>query len=327
MNATRFMEAASAVSPTLDPLSIDSLQLNITRLCNQACAHCHVEASPRREEMMSDAVLEAAVGVVEQHPEIGTVDITGGAPELHPRFIELLQRLALNGARLIVRHNLTVTLDPHPVTGESLGYLPGLFAQHGVEVVSSLPYHRARQADHQRGDGVFEKSIESLRLLNGKGYGVAGSGLVLNLVANPSGAYLPPSQCSIEADFRRELKDEHGVEFTNLFALANMPVGRFAATLDALGMADEYLDRLAQAFNPTAAQGVMCRSTISVGIDGTLFDCDFNQMLGLAIGGDSPVTVFGFDEGVLLAREIRFANHCLGCTAGSGSSCGGATAG
>lgn len=320
------MEAASTVGPALDPLSIDCLQLNITRLCNQACSHCHVEASPRRDEMMPDDVLEAAVGVVEMHPRIGTVDVTGGAPELHPRFVWLVERLAAMGRRLIVRHNLTVTLDPHPTTGISHDYLPEFFARNGVEIVSSLPYHRARQANHQRGDGVFEKSIESLRLLNAQGYGVQGTGLVLNLVANPAGAYLTPSQCSIEAAFRRELRDRHGVEFTNLFALANMPVGRFAATLDALGMTDEYLDRLAQAFNPAAAQGVMCRSMISVGIDGTLFDCDFNQMLGLAVGDAAPMTVFDFDEGALLGRDIRFANHCLGCTAGAGSSCGGATA-
>ncbi len=310
----------------LAPSSIEVLQLNITRLCNQACAHCHVGASPRREEMMAPEAMDRVLEVVEAHSGIETVDITGGAPELHPDFETLVERIAALGRRLIVRHNLTVTLDSHPWTGEPLDHLPEFFATHGVEVVSSLPFHRAAQADRQRGDGVFEKSIESLRRLNAVGYGVAGSGLVLDLVSNPVGAYLPPSQCSLEAEFRRELSARYGVVFTNLFALANMPVGRFADTLEALGMADEYLDRLAQAFNPKAAEGVMCRSTISVGLDGTLYDCDFNQMLDMAIGGATPMTVFDFDEATLLAREIRFANHCLGCTAGHGSSCGGATA-
>jgi len=309
----------------LAPTSVGVMQLNITRLCNQACAHCHVAASPHRREMMSDLVIERCLRVLAEQPDIHTVDITGGAPELHPGFEALVTQARALGRKVIVRHNLTVTLDPHPLTGASLQHLPAFFARTGVEVVSSLPCYTAPNTDGQRGGGVFAKSIESLRRLNAEGFGVPGSGLRLNLVSNPLGAYLPGSQSALEADFRRELLGGYGVTFNSLYALVNMPVERFATQLTSNDAAEDYFDLLVSACNPAAADGVMCRSMVSVGIDGTLYDCDFNQMLGLAIGAPAPRTVFDFDERDLLAREIRFADHCLGCTAGAGSSCGGAT--
>jgi radical SAM/Cys-rich protein len=276
--------------------------------------------------MMSAGVMDRCVDIVASHSAIGTVDITGGAPELHPGFESLVERVRALGRRVLVRHNLTVTLDPHPQSGTSLAYLPSFFARNGVEVIASLPCYTRPNTDGQRGAGVFDKSIASLRLLNREGYGIPDSGLVLNLVSNPLGAYLPSSQAALEADFRRELLDSHGVRFNSLFAIANMPIARFAGQLDALGVAEAYTEHLASNCNPAAAAAVMCRSMASVSYDGTLYDCDFNQMLDLAIGDARPLTVLDFDESRLLARDIRFAEHCLGCTAGAGSSCGGATA-
>lgn len=319
-----FRETAAAHRIDMAPRSLDVLQLNITRLCNQACMHCHVSASPARSEMMSGEVLHECVRVVAEHPAISTVDITGGAPELHPGFVRLLDLLRPLGRRMIVRHNLTVALDPHPLTGESLSFLPELFSAHGVEVIASLPCFTAESTDRQRGAGVFEKSIDGLRHLNAVGYGIPGSRLVLNLVYNPEGPALPARQADLERQYRVGLA-AHGIAFTSLYALANMPAGRFGERLRASGMAEEYRAALELAYNPAAASNVMCRSTLSVAPDGTLHDCDFNQMLGLGLDEAAPSTIFDFDEGALLAREIRFADHCFTCTAGAGSSCGGAT--
>jgi radical SAM/Cys-rich protein len=326
MDSTRFLGALAAHGLDLFPVSVDTLQLNVTRLCNQACAHCHVEASPARGEMMSDTVLDRCVEIVAKHPGIRTVDITGGAPELHPGFERLLGMLEGLGRRVIIRHNLTVTIDPHPLTGASMRHLPELFARHGVEVAASLPCYTASNVDRQRGAGAFSKSIESLRLLNAAGYGVQGRSLVLDLVSNPGAAVLPGDQSALEADYRCRLGADHGIVFDRLFALANLPVGRFASQFATPAATDAYLDSLAEACNPSAALGVMCRSMVSVAPDGTLHDCDFNQMLGLAIGARRPRTIFDFDERALMSRTIRFADHCLACTAGAGSSCGGATA-
>ena len=308
----------------LAPLSLDTLQLNITRLCNQACEHCHVDASPRRREMMSKAVVDRCLRILEDHPGITTLDITGGAPELHPDFREMVIRARQLGRHVIVRHNLTVTLDPHPLTKESLRYLPEFFADQGVEVVSSLPCYQELRTDQQRGDGVFQKSIQSLGLLNELGFGREGSPLVLNLVYNPVGAFLPPAQDLLEGDYKRELRDNFGIEFTKLFALTNMPIHRFKAQLRRLKSYEDYMETLVSTFNDKAASGVMCRSMISVAAGGGLYDCDFNQMLGMAIGGEqAPLTVFDFDAQSLLSRRIRFASHCFGCTAGMGASCRG----
>lgn len=321
-----FLEAIEPYELDLSPRCIDTLQLNITRACNQACAHCHVGASPARTESMSAEVLERCVEIVAADERIRTVDITGGAPELHPHFESLVTRMRALSRRVIVRHNLTVTMDPHPRTGESLAHLPGFFARSGVEIMASLPCYTQPNTDGQRGVGVFGKSIESLRLLNAEGYGVPGSGLVLNLVSNPLGAYLPSPQAALEADFRRVLWDGYGIRFSSLLAITNMPIARFGEQLDQQGVRGAYLDELARTANPAAATAAMCRSMISVAHDGTLYDCDFNQMLDMPIAEDGrALSVWDFAADRLLAREIRYATHCLGCTAGAGSSCGGAT--
>jgi radical SAM/Cys-rich protein len=228
----------------------------------------------------------------------------------------------------MVRHNLTVQLDRHPLTGESKEYLPAFFARHRVEVISSLPYYQQYFTDAQRGAGVFAKSVEAMRRLNALGYGREGSGLVLNLVYNPVGPYLPAPQTSLEADYRRELRAKFGLEFNSLYTITNMPINRFRLHLEKTGQLEAYLDKLAAAFNPAAAEGVMCRSLISVGHDGRIYDCDFNQMLELRAvdRGGRPLSIFDFDFDAALRRRIAFGEHCLGCTAGAGSSCGGATA-
>ena len=317
----------------LAPLSISTLQVNITRLCNQVCRHCHVDASPTRTEALSRDGVERCIELLALYPEIRTLDITGGAPELHPDFEWMVEQASALGRQVLVRHNLTVTFDGHPQTGQSMAHLPAFFAHHGCEVVSSLPYYQAFFTDAQRGSGVFKKSIAGLRQLNALGYGRPGSGLVLNLVYNPVGPYLPAAQASLQADYQRELQHEFGVEFNQLFTITNMPINRFALHLRKNGQLEAYMDKLLAAFNPQAAAGVMCRSLISVGYDGSLYDCDFNQQLGLQAEGRGegddaarPPSIFDFNFAALLQRRIRFGSHCLGCTAGAGSSCGGATA-
>jgi len=312
----------------LPPLAIDTLQVNITKLCNQQCRHCHVDASPSRRETMSAEGIAKCLEILERNRCIGTLDITGGAPELHPGFDGFVERASALGKHVMVRHNLTVQLDGHPQTGESKEYLPGFFARHRVEVVSSLPYYQQYFTDAQRGTGVFGKSIEAMRRLNAVGYGVEGSGLVLNLVYNPVGPYLPAAQAVLEADYKRELKAKFGLSFNRLYTITNMPINRFRLHLEKSGQLEAYLDKLAAAFNPAAAEGVMCRSLLSVGYDGRIYDCDFNQMLELAATdrGGRPLSIFDFDFDAALGRRIAFGEHCLGCAAGAGSSCGGATA-
>jgi radical SAM/Cys-rich protein len=224
------------------------------------------------------------------------------------------------GRHVIDRCNLTISRLPN------YRYLPGFLAEHRVEIVASLPYYQARQTDAQRGDGVFEDSIAALRELNALGYGVPGTGLVLNLVTNPVGAFLPPPQAPAERDWRRELERRHGIVFTRLYTITNMPISRFLEHLDEKGQTEAYLSRLVQAFNPAAAAGVMCRTTLSVGWDGTLYDCDFNQMLELRVLDGLPANIMDFEAATLATRSIALGPHCFGCTAGAGSSCGGATA-
>ncbi len=308
----------------LPPLSVDTLQLNLTKLCNQACRHCHVDSSPARTEAMTRETLHHCLRVLDENPSIRNLDLTGGAPELHPDFAWLVTEATRLRRHVMVRHNLTVQLDPHPQTGASQAYLPDFFAEHRVEVISSLPYYQAYFTDAQRGGGVFDKSIEALRRLNAVGYGAEGSGLVLNLVYNPVGPYLPAPQAELEADYKRELKERLGIVFNGLFTITNMPIHRFALHLRKSGQYAAYMDKLLGAFNPSAASGVMCRSLISVDYNGDLFDCDFNQQLGMA--ADGPRNIRDYAQAAVLGRQIRFADHCLGCTAGAGSSCGGATA-
>jgi radical SAM/Cys-rich protein len=302
----------------LRPTRIEVLQLNVGRKCNQTCRHCHVDAGPDRTEMMSDAVLDRCLEIIEA-TSIPTVDITGGAPELHKRWREVVERSARAGKHVMDRCNLTITLLPN------YSYLPAFLAEHRVEVVASLPHYRAALTDSQRGDGVFEESIEALRRLNDVGYGMEGTGLVLNLVTNPVGTFLPGSQTALERDWKQQLRRRYGLEFNRLYTITNLPISRFLEFLEAEGRTQEYLERLAVAFNPAAARGVMCRTTLSVGWDGTLYDCDFNQMLELPISPEAPRSVFDFDLAALEAREIVLGPHCFGCTAGAGSSCGGET--
>lgn len=320
-----FQRVLDARGLALPPRTVDTLQVNITKLCNQVCRHCHVDSSPTRTEMLSREGVERCVAILAAHPGIQTLDITGGAPELHPDFAWLVQQATALGRKVMVRHNLTVTFDPHPQTGASMAHVPAFFAAQRCEVVSSLPYYQEFFTDAQRGQGVFQKSLAGLQQLNALGYGQPGTGLVLNLVYNPVGPYLPAAQAVLEADYKRELNDRFGVVFNQLFTITNMPVNRFKLHLQKSGQYAAYMDKLLGAFNPEAAQGVMCRNILSVGHDGALYDCDFNQMLGMGV--DSPsASIFDFDLPALLARPIRFASHCLGCTAGAGSSCGGTTA-
>ncbi len=317
-----FEDALRSVSLyPLRPTRIDILQINVGKRCNQTCRHCHVDAGPDRKEVMPRDVLEACLSLLERH-HIPTFDITGGAPELHPDFRELIVRSSAAGAHVMHRCNLTAVLLPNYAD------IPALLAKHRVEVVASLPYFQAAETDTQRGEGVFEESIEALRRLNALGYG-KGEGLLLNLVTNPVGTFLPGDQRALEARWKQEMLRRFGIVFDHLYAITNMPISRFLDFLDERGRTEEYLNKLVNAFNPAAAAGVMCRNTLSVAWDGDLFDCDFNQMLELGITS-GPRTVFealddgGFDA--LQQRDIALAPHCFGCTAGTGSSCGGATA-
>jgi radical SAM/Cys-rich protein len=310
---------------TLTPLSIETLQVNVGKLCNQACKHCHVDAGPKRTEMMTREAIERCLEILARYPQIINLDITGGAPELNDGFEYFVVEAKKLGKHVMVRHNLTVTLDPHPLSGKSMRYLPEFFREHAIEVISSLPYFQEHETDAQRGQGVFEKSIESIRILNALGYGQEGTGLLLNLVYNPVGAFLPPAQAAIEKQFKEELWKRHQLLFNHLFVITNMPINRFKHFLERTDLYDAYMTRLITAFNPAAALGVMCRSLISVGYDGAIYDCDFNQMLNWRVNHGAPDSIWDFDFDKLMARQIVFGEHCYGCTAGAGSSCGGAT--
>ena len=298
--------------------NIDTLQVNVGKLCNQACKHCHVDASPKRTEIMRRETIEACLNVLGKY-NIPTLDITGGAPELIPDFRYFVTEARKTGAKIIVRHNLTVMFE----VGQT--DLPEFFAENELEVVCSLPYFLQQQTDAQRGSGVFDKSIEALKKLNAVGYGIDKK-LVLNLVYNPTGAFLPPAQTAIEADFRRELKTRFDILFDNLYTITNMPIARFLDWLRRSRNEESYMTRLVNAFNPSTVSGLMCRNLISVDWLGNLYDCDFNQMLELPVAIENSQTIFDFDLEKLSKRQIVTANHCFGCTAGAGSSCGGTVA-
>jgi len=302
----------------LRPAGLDILQINVGKRCNQTCRHCHVDAGPDRLDIMPRAVLEACLSFLER-AGIPTLDVTGGAPELHPDFREIVTRAWALGVHMIHRCNLTAILLPN------YSDIPDLLAARQVEVIASLPYYQARETDAQRGEGVFQESLVGLRRLNALGYG-RGTGLVLNLVTNPVGTYLPGNQTALERDWKRELARRYDIQFDRLYTITNMPISRFLAFLDEQGRTEEYLTRLANAYNPTAATRVMCRTMLSVGWDGTLYDCDFNQMLDLPMVALAPRTIFDADVAALKSREIAVGPHCFGCTAGAGSSCGGAVA-
>jgi len=297
---------------------INTLQVNLGRLCNQVCRHCHVGAGPDRKEVMSKETMGLCLDVLKD-TGITAVDITGGAPEMNPNFRWLIEECRRLERQVMVRSNLTILQGP--------GYedMPDFFAVNKVEVIASLPYYTEQNTDSQRGKGVFQKSIAALKRLNALGYGIDDSELSLNLVFNPGGAFLPPSQKALEADYKREMRKRFDVSFNSLFTITNLPVGRFLAYLNSSGNFERYMDRLVSSYNPSAAANVMCKSLISVGWDGTLYDCDFNQMLGMAVNHGAPSNIKDFDFSKLSNRQIVTGLHCYGCTAGAGSGCGGAT--
>ena len=304
--------------PALTRQRLDTLQVNLGYRCNQSCLHCHVNAGPNRTEMMDEETL-ALIPRVLKNRGIGTLDLTGGAPELHESFRELVLAARAMDVRVIDRCNLTILFEP----GQE--GLAEFLATNRVEVVASMPCYSAANVDKQRGDGVFDKSIAALQALNALGYGQEGSGLVLNLVYNPQGAVLPPEQGALQADYKRELQAHFGIVFNQLLALTNMPIQRFGSTLVSKGTFDAYMDLLQGSYQPQNLEGVMCRSLVSVDWQGWLYDCDFNQQLDLPLG-NAGVRRHLRD---LLQRDlqdasIRVAGHCYGCTAGQGSSCGGA---
>ena len=303
--------------PALRRARLDTLQVNLGYKCNQSCVHCHVNAGPNRTEMM-DATTLALIPQVLAARDIATLDLTGGAPELHPSFRDLVRTARAQGVRVIDRCNLTILFEP----GQD-GLAEFLAAQQ-VDVVASMPCYSAANVDKQRGDGVFDLSIAALQKLNQLGYGQPG-GLSLNLVYNPQGPSLPPNQQALQADYKRELFAHFGIVFNELFALTNMPIQRFGSTLVSKGTFDSYLTLLKDSFQPQNLAGVMCRNTVSVDWQGWLSDCDFNQQLGLPLGNSGlrrhlgDLLKSGLDD-----QPIRVAGHCYGCTAGQGSSCGGA---
>jgi radical SAM/Cys-rich protein len=312
-----FDEKLALLGIELRAAAVHTLQVNVGKLCNQACKHCHVDASPKRTEIMTRETAEAVIDIVRRF-RIPTLDITGGAPELNASFRWLVIEARAAGTHVMVRHNLTVMFE--------LGQedLPEFFRDNAIEVVSSLPYFLEDQTDRQRGHGVFSKSIEALRRLNEVGYGYEESGLLLNLVYNPVGAFLPPMQASIEGDFKRELLNRYGIVFNRLYTITNMPINRFLDYLRRSGNEEHYMRKLLQAFNVSTVEGLMCRSIVSVDWTGRLYDCDFNQMLELPIVNELPQTIESFDPARFAGRRIKTGSHCYGCTAGAGSSCGGA---
>jgi radical SAM/Cys-rich protein len=307
--------------PAIKRHTLDTLQVNLGYKCNQTCLHCHVNAGPNRTEMMSSEMVDTVLQVL-RAKGIKTLDLTGGAPELNPHFRRLAASARALGVRVIDRCNLTILSEPGQED------LAQFLAENGIEVTASLPCYSPANVDRQRGDGVFERSIAGLKQLNALGYGFDGSGLVLNLVYNPQGPSLPPPQEALQADYKRELMQHFGIRFNQLFALTNMPVQRFGSTLVSKGTFATYMALLKQSYHPENLDTVMCRSTVSVDWQGDLYDCDFNQMLGLrlTLNENRPAHLKDLLNASMDGLPIRVADHCYGCTAGQGSSCGGALA-
>jgi len=299
----------------LKPTGIDIFQINVGKMCNQVCRHCHVDAGPNRTEIMTKETMKLALNALDKSGAT-TVDITGGAPEMNPNFYWFVEEIKQRDVHVIVRSNLTILRTKKHADAISF------FAKHKVEVVSSLPFYKEKLTDAQRGDGVFKKSIEALQLLNEAGYGHEGTDLTLNLVYNPVGAFLPGDQLGLENDYKRELNTQFNIQFNHLYCITNMPISRYLEYLIDSENYEDYMELLIDSFNYEAAKNVMCRNTVSISWDGYIYDCDFNQMLEL------PVDVKGthlrtWNTEELKQRSIVLKNHCYGCTAGSGSSCGG----
>lgn len=305
----------------LKPVAQEIFQVNVGKMCNQVCKHCHVDAGPDRKEIMTRETMQLCLNVLEQNSSFTTVDLTGGAPELNPDFRWFVTAIKKLNRHIIVRCNLTIILS-----NKRFYDLPDFFKQHAIEVVSSLPSYTKDRTDRQRGDGVFEDSVKALQMLNAVGYGMEGSGLVLNLVYNPAGAFLPPSQTALEKEYKEALQKDFGISFNQLYVITNMPISRYLDYLLVSGNYTAYMEKLVTAFNPVAAANVMCRNTLSVGWDGYLYDCDFNQMLDLKLSCSNATHLSEYDAAVINQRSIVVNQHCYGCTAGSGSSCGGAVA-
>ncbi len=319
--APRFADTLRAVGrAALWADRIEILQINLGRLCNMTCAHCHVDAGPERREIMQSATIDACLDVLRNHPQIRTLDLTGGAPEMNPHFRDIVREARRLGQHVIDRCNLTILL------AKGFDDLPEFLAVNHVEVVASLPCYLEQNTDLQRGDGAFAGSIEALRRLNDLGYGAEGSGRELTLVYNPVGPVLPPDQVELEKAYRRELAARYGVRFNKLFTITNMPINRFLDQLIQSGQLDRYMQILIDAFNPAAVDGLMCRHTLSIGWDGRLFDCDFNQMLDMDVADGLPHSIHEFEYKQLSQRKIVVGQHCFGCTAGAGSGCQGAIA-
>lgn len=300
--------------------SLEILQINVGYMCNQVCDHCHVDAGPDRKEIMTKETMFQCLEVIKK-TGAHTLDLTGGAPEMNPNFRWFVEEASKVGIKdFIVRSNLTII-----VANKKYNDLPEFFKKHNVHVVSSMPHWTKGKTDKQRGDGVFDASIEALKMLNAVGYGMPNSSLRLDLVYNPSGAFLPGDQASMEKDFKKALKEEFEIHFHNLFALTNLPISRFLDYLIASENYEDYMYALVEAYNPIAVKNVMCTNTLSVSWDGYLYDCDFNQMLELPINS-SVKHISEYQEELLEGREIVISQHCYGCTAGAGSSCQGVVA-
>ena len=303
------------------PKTLQILQINLGYMCNQVCAHCHVDAGPDRKEMMLDQTLEDCLSVMRNNP-IKTVDLTGGAPEMHPKFRWFVEQIRTQTTvkEIIVRSNLTIIM-----ANKKYHDLPMFFAKYKVHVISSLPFYKRNKTDRQRGSGVFDQSIKALLKLNEVGYGKENSSLELDLVYNPSGAFLPGDQQSLENDFKKALKEDFDIDFNQLFTITNLPISRFLDYLIVSDNYEEYMHTLVDAFNPVAAENVMCTNTLSVSWKGYLYDCDFNQMLELKVASDNQ-HIRDFNLNALEKRKIHLSQHCYGCTAGAGSSCQGSIA-
>lgn len=317
MHATLPLLAATDF-PMIKRDRLETLQVNLGYLCNQSCLHCHVNAGPTRKENMQEETIEDVIRFLVDN-DIKKLDLTGGAPELNPNFRYLVKTATEMGVHVIDRCNLTVL---HEQGQEDTA---DFLAQHKVEVVASLPCYLEENVDGQRGDGVFQTSVAAIKLLNYSGYGIDGSGLELNLMYNPVGAHLPPAQDQLEKDYKIELKSRYGIVFNNLYTLTNMPIKRFGSTLISKGEFDSYMSLLKEAYQSANLETVMCRSLISVDWQGYVYDCDFNQMLDLPITHEgNKAHLRDLSSGILNKKDIIVADHCYGCTAGQGSSCGGA---
>jgi len=318
----RFKDKIAALGMfPLKPVDVEIFQVNVGKMCNQVCKHCHVDAGPDRKEIMTRETMELCLDVLKTSA-IKTVDLTGGAPEMNPDFRWFVEEIKTLGKHIIVRCNLTIMR-----ANKRFHDLPDFFKKHQIEIVSSLPSFTQDRTDRQRGDGVFDDSIKALQLLNSVGYGVEGTGLILNLVYNPAGAFLPPDQNALELEYKAELGKRYGISFNHLFAITNMPISRYLDYLLNSGNYDQYMEKLVGAFNPAAVKNVMCRNTISVSWDGYIYDCDFNQMLDLKVSCQDSQHLSTFHADSISTRNIVLKQHCYGCTAGAGSSCGGAVAG